>query len=152
MHNMAAAGPSRKLFSEARVIRILSKTDIVINKGKIDGVELRDKFSVGENLGSILDPESQKSYGHIISNKDTLEVTSAYLHFSVLSKITRNTNGGLINRSLSNIAAGNIVQNLYGETNVTKETIKVNTEQIQPLRSEKGHLISLGDLAILVNN
>ena len=74
---MAAAGPSRKLVSEAKVIRILSETDIVINKGKIDGVELQDKFSVGENLGSILDTESQKSYGHIISNKDTLEVTSA---------------------------------------------------------------------------
>jgi len=35
---------------------------------------------------------------------------------------------------------------------VTKEKIKVNPEQIQPLRREKGHLISLGDLAILVNN
>lgn len=146
---MAAAGPSinNKRFTEARVIRILSNKEIIINKGAQDGVNIGDKFNIGSSLGEIVDNITNESLGNILHIKQTLESTSVYPRFSILSNVVAHSTNSQFNLSLANAAAKTMATSLYGTSMKSIEPFDVNKEEIDPLYKDRKSEITLGDIA-----
>jgi len=71
---------------EARVIRIISKKQLILNVGLEHGVEVRMKFSIYSPTVQIIDPETNEEMGEYRSLKTKVEVDSVFERFCIASR------------------------------------------------------------------
>ena len=68
---------------EGRVARILNERELVINRGTEQGIRDGMKFSVLEETGNILDPETRESLGSLTREKIRVMIVDVRPKFSV---------------------------------------------------------------------
>lgn len=87
---------------EAKVIKIISDSKIVLNVGSNSGVEVGRIFKVMEKQGEeVLDPDTGESYGTLDILKATVRVTNVYPKMCVCTNTESVTSIGLTLRELT---------------------------------------------------
>lgn len=118
----------------AKVAQLLTSTDLVINRGSEDGVEVGMKFAVMDRLGrDIKDPENGNVIGSVAIAKTVLKVVRVEPHLAVLRTFRRKTSTAL------SIAA---IAGLSGER---EETLRSDERRLQQMLDEKDSKVSVGD-------
>jgi hypothetical protein len=118
----------------AKVAQLLTSTDLVINRGSDDGVEVGMKFAVMDPLGhDIKDPETGNVIGSVAIAKTVLKVVLVEPHLAVMRTFRRKTNGSL---SFAAIAG------LGGERS---ETLRSDERRLQQMLDEKDSKVNIGD-------
>lgn len=79
---MAAAGPQVKKFG--KVIRIISKDELVVNLGSIDGIYEGQTFEIIKKGEQIVDPETGQDLGGFPFTAGTLTASMVEKRFSIL--------------------------------------------------------------------
>lgn len=134
---------------EAKVIRIISETAILINVGWLSGVNRGDEFRIVQRGDEIFDTETEESLGYFDYIKTKLEVTEVFENFSQLQSVTTST---AISRSLSSMI-GQLSHLSTQQSVTTYNELDVNAEDITPLTKNTNFdkTILLNDIATKID-
>lgn len=66
-----------------KIIRVLSPTQVIVNKGKVDGVTQRANFQVLADPEQIVDPETGEKLGSVVIIKARLEAIQVFDKFTI---------------------------------------------------------------------
>ena len=127
---------------QAKVAKILSIRELIINKGENDGVKVGMVFKiVAKDSLEIFDPESNKSLGFYDREKIKVKVTQVLDNMAVCSTFKENDDGLLVfkSRSLSSLMSKD-----------DNPTLKAADTSIPEPLPEKDSYINIGDSAILL--
>lgn len=123
--------------AEARVVRIVDETSLIINVGYKHGINAGDEFNILGVSDNIIDPQTFESLGDFYYEKDVLEVVDVKEKYSVLAKPQR------------------IPSNPFGfDDPVTKPefvSLNIDLDDIDPLVTDKDLTIRIGDYAEIVD-
>lgn len=78
---------------EIKIAKIISTTELVINAGSKQNINVGDKFQIIDKVGSepVMDPDTGKSLGTLDIIKGMVEVTAVYPNMSIVQS-ERNIN------------------------------------------------------------
>lgn len=115
-----------------RIVKIVDETKFIINAGKIDGIDVDDKFNILNNSKEkIIDPETDEVLGEIESTKGTIIVSKAYDKMSICrsSWIEGQPTLGMNFDFMEKIARGH-----YKELNVDEDDISALGNTSEPIK------------------
>lgn len=71
---------------QIKIAKIISTTELVINAGLNQNINVGDKFQIIDKVGSepVIDPDTGESLGTLDIIKGTVEVTSVYPNMSIV--------------------------------------------------------------------
>lgn len=121
----------------ARVINIMSNTQLIIDYGINNGAEIGEVVRVIEQ-GEIVKDLKGKSLGTLDAIKETLEITEVYENFSICQKIIREEYPNPITMALSQFNAR--------QTQETVSEINVDAGDITNLAPPTKKPIKTGDI------
>jgi len=104
-----------------RVIKIISKSEVVINGGDNDFVREGNEYEVYVEGNEIVDPFSNESLGTLDFIKDTLTATYVSNKFAILKKIET-----VVEKEPSQIEKAFTMNFLQSKTTTRKVTINLN--------------------------
>lgn len=121
-----------------KVIRIISKVQLIINIGKSSGLNIGDQISILGIAEDIFDIDTDEKLGSFTFVKDILEVIDVQDNYSVLAKIDKYSTDpfGLNNDD---------------DEEVPYINLPIDFEDIEPLQSNEDKIIKLGDQVKLLS-
>ena len=135
--------------NKARVVKIISNKQLVINKGTDDQIKKGDQFIIiSKKKGDpVKDPETGKVLGYLDAIKAHVVVTYAYPNMSIVEPPVHYINGladNLLN--MSRIPKGAVSQQFEGHSE--QEALNVDPSQITGDIEESDDPSELGDFAV----
>ena len=128
---------------EIKIAKIISTTELVINAGSKQNINVGDKFQIIDKVGSepVMDPDTGKSLGTLDIIKGMVEVTAVYPNMSIVQS-ERNINHLL--QSSMGVTQSLTSYQVRKDLNVDKSQITGGAPQNENVP------ISIGDIAILM--
>lgn len=123
-----------------QVIRIISKTQLIINIGKSSGINNGDQISVLGITEDIFDIDNVQKLGSLTFVKDILEVIDVQENYSVLAKIDRYSTDPF-----------DLNYDYTDDEPVPYLDLPIDEKDITPLKNNEDKTIKLGDQIRLLN-
>ena len=131
---------------EARVARILSARELVLNKGSDDDVNVGMRFAILNSKGTdIVDPESGEVLGSVEVEKTLVKVVRIYDRLSVARTFrTFHTPGGALYSGVGAFTA------LTRPPTTTVESLETDEQRLKDELDEEDSYVKIGDLAVQI--
>lgn len=129
---------------EARVIRILDTTTVMLNVGSNDGVGVGDRFGIYTPTENIVDPETEEVLGDFRRLKASVVVVSVFPRFVVASTPVRQQ------RVQERSPGFGVLGLTTSRTEEIQADLPVNEVEIKPLAG--GMVVHVGDVAELLRS
>lgn len=132
---------------EARVARILSIRELVLNKGSNDGILVGMRFAILNSKGAdITDPESGEVLGSVEVEKTLVKVVRVYERLSVARTFrTFHTPAGPWYNSL------NVIGSMAKPPTTVVEDLKTDEQRLMDELDEEESYVKVGDLAVQIS-
>ena len=124
---------------EGRVARILNERELIINLGIEQGIQDGMKFSIMEETGNILDPETRESLGSLTREKIRVKIVDVRPKLSV----------GRTYETFSAHAPGSLLGLLQTPTVRKIQTINVAGSETAPFSDSVGY-VKVGDKVVQI--
>ncbi|MBF7102259.1 hypothetical protein ACSAHR_04875 [Pediococcus pentosaceus] len=109
---------------EIKVIKILSRFELIINYGKQDGAEIDETFYIMDyNTTHITDPETKEDLGSLPTKKATIKIKEMYDKFSICTNVERTLNP--ISTVINTFASLNVDTNEISTVSGSRNPIKI---------------------------
>lgn len=122
------------------VIEIVNEKTIIVDCGRIAGVEGGDKLRILERGEKVYNPTTEENLGSLDLIKTTVEIVSLYEKFSLCQRINRDQTMNTMLNPLSN----------FQKNLVRIEQINVDTESTTNRKIRTSSPIKVGDIAELM--
>ncbi|MCP8859473.1 hypothetical protein LBW12_05470 [Latilactobacillus curvatus] len=126
-----------KLKKRIQIIKIISRTEVIINAGSREGIKVGDAFNIVDTQnGTLKDPFTDEVLGHIEIYKNKLKAQQIFEKYSILSTLN------------SSIKTELMIRESIGFIN-NKEQLNVDKNDIQKIDSCYSHSrVMVGDRVI----
>jgi hypothetical protein len=127
---------------EGKVAEIISDRDLVINRGKVDGVTVGMQFRILHSRGAaIKDPDTQEIIGQVEIDKTVVKITSVDERIAVGRTFRTIKEGGGAFGSL-------YANNLFKPPTVSVETLKTGGKNAKNDLAPEQSFVKIGDKAV----
>lgn len=109
---------------EIKVIKILSRFELIINYGKQDGAKADDTFYIMDyNTTHIIDPETEEDLGSLPTKKATIKIKEMFDKFSICTNTERTLNP--VNTIINTFASLNVDADEISRVSGSRNPIKI---------------------------
>jgi hypothetical protein len=140
--------------SEAKVAKILTERELVLNRGTDSGIEIGMRFAIQNMNGqNIVDPETGEDLGSLDFSKTIVKIIDVYPKMSVAKTFRQFKVPG---QRATGIYAFSITEDHFGRPGtsdqIETETLRTDEKMLKDELSEEESYVKIEDLAVQVTD